>query len=219
MPQKMNLRSENRPGAQKLRDRLREATSEAILGAAERVFAAQGLHAAKMDAIATEAGVAVGTLYNHFRDRESLLAALVTARRTELLERLDTALSERAHDPFPDQLRSFVMALVEHWEAHQQFLSIMIEVEASRDAKTVLIALSKPRHTMEEIYLRVGKLIDRGLKQKALRREDSELFSTLLMGMLRGCMVRRLFYGKQSDTPLEQQADQITRFFLHGAGI
>ena len=72
---------------------------------------------------------------------------------------------------------------------------------------------------MEEIYLRVGRLIDRGLKAKALRREDSELFATMLMGMLRGCMVRRLFYGNQTETPIEQQADQITRFFLHGAGI
>ena len=64
-----------------LRERLREQTEAAILDATERVLAREGLTGASMQAIAREAGVAVGTLYNRFDDCDGLLRSLVEARR------------------------------------------------------------------------------------------------------------------------------------------
>ena len=69
--------------APRLRARIRETTEQAILAAAEEVFADAGLHAAHMGTIAARAGVSVGTLYNHFEDREALLAGLLLARHQE----------------------------------------------------------------------------------------------------------------------------------------
>jgi len=218
----MNRRSPNRSATPKLRDRLREATAEAILGAAETVFGQAGLHAARMEAIAAEAGVAVGTLYNHFKDRERLLDALVDARRAELLGRLDAALADSRGAPFDAQLRVFVGALTEHFEAHKPYLSIMMEVEASQNCRTFPVAIHKPRQsrrTMEEIHVRVAKLIDRGLAAKALRRNDADIYPTVLMGMVRSFMVRRLFHDNPKPLPLTQRVDQMTRFFLNGAGV
>ena len=77
----------------RLRQRLRAETRAAILAAAEEVFAARGLRGARMEAIASRAGVAVGTLYNHFQDREALLSALIQSRRQALLDRVDRALA------------------------------------------------------------------------------------------------------------------------------
>src|SRR5439155_24293704 len=62
----------------RLRDRLRDAAHEAILDAAEEAFARHGMDA-PMEAIASLAGVAVGTLYNHFDSRAALLEALMSA--------------------------------------------------------------------------------------------------------------------------------------------
>ena len=76
-----------------LRQRIRETTAQAILAAAEEVFANKGLHAAHMGEIAALAGVAVGTLYNHFADRDALLAGLLEDRRAEMLARIDEALA------------------------------------------------------------------------------------------------------------------------------
>lgn len=50
-----------------------------ILAAARELFAEQGPDA-QMDAIAARAGVAVGTLYNHFATKGVLLAAALTER-------------------------------------------------------------------------------------------------------------------------------------------
>src|SRR3569832_253067 len=75
----MNRRSVSELAPQTLRERHRSTTIETVLAAAEQVFADQGLHAAHMGEIASRAGVSVGTLYNHFKDREALLAGLLQA--------------------------------------------------------------------------------------------------------------------------------------------
>jgi AcrR family transcriptional regulator len=220
MSHNMNRRSPIRAVAQpKLRERLREATNEAILEAAEEVFSHEGLHAAKMETISAKAGVAVGTLYNHFKDRESLLTHLIDARHAELLGRLDHALEEGARQPFAAQLRALVSALTAHLEEHQRFLSILLEGEATRDCRTFPLAIRKPRKAMEQIYERIRTLVERGLKARALRPNDAELYPTMLMGMLRGLMMRRLYHDRGGEPAMTSRVEQIARFFLHGAEV
>ena len=57
----------------RLRERLREQTQQAILDAASRILADEGVALARIDAIAAEAGVSGGTLYNYYGDREGLV--------------------------------------------------------------------------------------------------------------------------------------------------
>src|ERR1700742_1618626 len=101
----MNRRSVSELAPQTLRERHRSTTIETVLAAAEQVFADQGLHAAHMGDIAARAGVSVGTLYNHFKDREALLAGLMEARRAEMLSQLDEALQAAASRSAVEQLR------------------------------------------------------------------------------------------------------------------
>src|SRR5262245_13786089 len=54
-----------------------EARRGAILAAALTVFASHGFAAARLDDVAARAGVAKGTLYLYFRDKEALFEALV----------------------------------------------------------------------------------------------------------------------------------------------
>jgi TetR/AcrR family fatty acid metabolism transcriptional regulator len=62
------------------------ASREAILEAAEKVFAEHGFHAARVEEIARAAGVAKGTVFLHFGDKENLLFALVEHRATTFQE-------------------------------------------------------------------------------------------------------------------------------------
>jgi len=65
-----------------------EARREAILKAALSVFAAHGFEAARLDDVASKAGVAKGTLYLYFRDKEALFEALVRNAVSPLLEQM-----------------------------------------------------------------------------------------------------------------------------------
>jgi AcrR family transcriptional regulator len=68
-------RSPAKPRKRPLQRRSRE-TVRAILEAAARIFEERGIAAATTDAIAERAGVSVGSLYQYFPNKESLLATL-----------------------------------------------------------------------------------------------------------------------------------------------
>jgi AcrR family transcriptional regulator len=66
-----------------------EARRQAILEAAIGVFVTQGFAAAKLDDVAAQAGVAKGTIYLHFKDKQDLFEQMVQATVSPVIERLE----------------------------------------------------------------------------------------------------------------------------------
>src|SRR5438132_9000863 len=64
---------------------------EAILAAALDEFSARGFAAARLDDVAARAGVAKGTIYLYFRDKESLFQELVRAMVSPLVGAIESA--------------------------------------------------------------------------------------------------------------------------------
>ena len=202
---KMNQDSKHEVRIRPLRERLREETARAISAAAEEVFAQKGLRDARMEEIAARAGVSVGTVYNHFEDREALLSELIESRRSELARRLDLGLADCAHEPFEAQLRRFALTVFEHFESHRQFLSIMLESDTAHAAR--------PSEAMREIRARVETLVRRGVQKKALRQ--SPLLPVFLMTVMKGVLIHDLRNPGELSVP--ERADAAIHFFLHGA--
>ena len=78
-------------GAPELNERRRPSQDErraAILAAALDVFAENGFAAARLDDVAQKAGVAKGTLYLYFPDKEALFEALLQGLVSPVLERI-----------------------------------------------------------------------------------------------------------------------------------
>jgi AcrR family transcriptional regulator len=63
----------------------REARREAILAAALEEFSSPGFAAARLDDVAKRAGVAKGTIYLYFRDKEALFQELVRSMLTPVV--------------------------------------------------------------------------------------------------------------------------------------
>ena len=70
-----------------------ETRRQAILDAALSVFAERGFEAARLDDVAARAGVAKGTLYLYFRDKEALFEELVRGAVAPIIERVSRAAS------------------------------------------------------------------------------------------------------------------------------
>jgi TetR/AcrR family transcriptional repressor of mexJK operon len=68
------------------REQNRLNRERAILDAALKVFAATGYSGAKMDDVATEAGVTKPTLYSYFPSKESLFQAMMLGKRDVMLD-------------------------------------------------------------------------------------------------------------------------------------
>jgi len=210
----MNARSPSDTKVQSLPERQREQTAAAILDAAEELFADQGLANAHMNDIASRVGVAVGTLYNHFKDRDSLLAALLQTRRTELLARLDAFLDLPSSGNFRDDLTGFVKEMGAFFEEHTRFHIILHRLEWGLHQESFPATAACAPEMKRELIVRLDKLIRRGVKQKALRPALADYYAYLLMGILRSIRLYNVDHGVDERWPL----DELVRFFMEGAG-
>jgi TetR/AcrR family fatty acid metabolism transcriptional regulator len=80
--------------------RKREGNKEqAILEAAVKVFAQNGYHRAKISSIADQAGVATGSVYLYYKNKESILLTIFDRLWTELTNGLRTTVKRSDIDP------------------------------------------------------------------------------------------------------------------------
>src|SRR5512138_1426078 len=193
--------------AARLRDRLREETARAILEAAEAVFAEDGLHTARMERIASRAGVAVGTLYNHFRDKDALVRSLARSRREALLQRVDEALAAAAGKDVRERLRAFLGAVAAHAREHGRFLSVLVQAGEGPGR------LRPPRTLIAELVARADRIVADGVASGDLRPDRASVFGLALVGMARAVLIRSI-EGGVADDP----TDAILDLFLDGAG-
>ena len=88
-----------RKGAAEFAERKRPTQDErraAILAAALDVFAENGFAAARLDDVAQRAGVAKGTLYLYFPDKEALFEALLQGLVSPVLQRIEVLSEDTA---------------------------------------------------------------------------------------------------------------------------
>ncbi len=76
-----------------------------ILVAAERIFARHGFFAARVTEIAKEAGVADGTIYLYFKNKDDLLISLFERRMKQVNDELRRAIADV---PPTEQLRALI---------------------------------------------------------------------------------------------------------------
>jgi AcrR family transcriptional regulator len=210
----MNSGSTSSQKPQKLRERMKEAVRTEILQAAEAVLAEQGLRRARMEEIASRAGVSVGTLYNYFEDRQALLEALRENLRDELVERMDRALGEDVQDPFLKRLERYLGEFTGYMQEHWVLFGLLAEESEPNPSNN---QLNRKRSLVRLIRQRVDGLIQQGVEEGVLRPDDAGLYPTLLIGILRGLYVRPL-QDKQAPPPAEL-VHSLKRFFLEGAGV
>jgi len=140
-----------------LRSQLRESVSTAILEAAEDLIAAKGLQGAPLLQIAKKAGVAVGTLYNYFEDRDALVRALFEMRRATLWPQIKAAVAGGIGHPFEQRLRTFLRDVFAVFDAHRKFIKVAVETEHLK--KT-------PSTTQQDLASAIDEIVKAGVKEK-----------------------------------------------------
>lgn len=82
-----------------LRDRQKQERERRIVKAAERLFARKGYAEVAMEDVAARAGLAVGTIYNYFPSKSTLLLAIVRRETQSMLERGRKIVDHPPHHP------------------------------------------------------------------------------------------------------------------------
>jgi len=199
-------------GIQPLRERVKQVTREAILAAGEAVFSERGFSGARVEEIAERAGVAVGTLYNYFEDRRAILDAVLDASAHKLAARLAEGRLP-ASAGFARQLEQFLDIAVEEVERGVRLYAVVLgeELEGGRSG----LARKKGPLMLRVVYEAADRIVSEAVRAGGLRPEDAPIYPALLVGMLRGLLMRQLCIDARQ--PLRSYVGPLTRFFLDGA--
>jgi AcrR family transcriptional regulator len=197
-------RGELRSQVRQMRETVRETVRVAILDAAEELIAKHGLHSTALVQIARRAGVAVGTLYNYFTDRDALIRGLFESRRATLRPRLLAAISAGADLAFEPRLRRFVRDVFDAFESHRGFLKVAIENEHLKPPGST---------TPQDLLAGVRDIIAGGVREGAIAADRAELLPLVITGTIRAIAVNRLHSG----APFAADADPVVDILLGAA--
>lgn len=139
--------------------RSRARTRQRLVDAGTELFAAEGLHGVTSTRIARRAGVATGTFYLHFRDKEALFREIVF----DALERLGARQDRAGRGTAPGsraELRARTAELLVFAEENRSLIRVLF----GRGAESVAVA--------EEVLDAIVPGIERRLAARRQRGED-----------------------------------------------
>ena len=109
-----------------------KATYEAILKATAQVLAAEGVDRVNTNRVAEVAGVSIGSLYQYFPNKESMMQALIDSYASRLVQHLSGYLEQLSQEPASGAIRSYVKAMLslprEDPELHRAFVLVVFKL-------------------------------------------------------------------------------------------
>jgi TetR/AcrR family transcriptional repressor of mexJK operon len=190
---------------------------QAILDAATRAFITHGYSGASMEAIAEAAPVSKPTLYNHFKSKQDLFAAVIECRCEALLSTLSSVQAE-LNDPVAG-LSAIAGAFIDLLYADEalQLYRLIIAEQQQFPELGELIYRSGPEPVLRQMASYLAELNARGI----LKIADLETSSRLFLDMLKGDQHFRCLLGLQSglsETVKQRLISTVVSFFLKGHG-
>ena len=182
---------------------------EEILAAAFKVFAAHGYEATRIDEVARQAGIAKGTIYLYFRDKEQLFRAMV---RSLVQKRFD-AMAGSFQGTGEELLRELL----------SRMYSQVVRNEKVRSIVRLLIAEGGRFPQLTEIYHReiiapgmkaVRQALLRGIAAGEFRKTAAVQFPQLLAAPGVLAIVWRLLHGERHRLDLDAYSKAHLEFGL-----
>jgi TetR/AcrR family transcriptional regulator, fatty acid metabolism regulator protein len=176
---------------------------ERVLAAAEHIFAKKGYRAATMAEIANEAGVAEGTIYSYFENKQDLLFSLPQKRIEWLRCNMDEAFN--INDPL-SKLYWFIRLFFRTFLSQPDFLKVfLLDIKLNRKFYE-----SKAYAPYLYYISAVESILDAG-KEKGLIREkvNNRIFRNLLVGSFTQLTTRWFILETATAKEMMLQWDQV----------
>jgi len=183
---------------------------EKIMRAAIKVFAKNGFHNSKISQIAKEAGVADGTIYLYFKNKDDILIKVFEERLGEINAMLNDQLN-RLDNPV-DELRFCIRGYLELF-ANNRALAEVIAVELRQSHKFMREYV--PAKFAE--YLNIISRVIREGKDKGVFRDN--LLPGVIKRALFGALDELMVYLVMTTAPkyaIDTLVDQCSELFLRG---
>lgn len=181
---------------------------QAIQDAVIRLICREGLKSVTMERVAQETGIAKGTVYLHYRDKQELLDAVKESALTPMM----TSVDEVFHgDGDADQkLRALVARYFEYFDANRDLFRVLIYEREVVRVQGSRYQSDRYRHMVQE----TARIVTDGIRSGAFREVDAHNVAAMFIESMYALMNQRLRSEKPS--PVEVDANLISDLFIHG---
>ncbi len=176
---------------------VQEYRVHSIQDAAMRVIARKGMSAATMQEIAEEAGVAKGTIYLYFRDRDELVEKTFETAITQLVERVEKAMAAEA--TIERKIRAAMSAKFAFFRENREFFRLYMslripEGDAQQQRRQKRTCEPQYRASVARLSDQLARAMDRG----EIRRTDPARLALFIVEGSNAIVVERV---KEETTP------------------
>jgi AcrR family transcriptional regulator len=212
-PQKPRARASAKP----LFDPERRAN---ILMAALGVFVQKGFQRSTIKDIAKAAGLAEGTIYNHFDNKAALLIGLIEQLQSQRREVADLPGADMGNEGMPDLPMDLEQFLPQH-------LALMLGERGGVEASVMGVLLSEmltdapmreayAAPLFEPVFASGTAAIELWTQQKLLRKTRPELTSRLIGALLLGVQIQSLLGDKTIIKHWKELPSEMAQLLLNG---
>jgi AcrR family transcriptional regulator len=193
-------------------ERLRGVQREAILDAAQDVFARSGFHAAKMSDIARQAGFSAGALYTYFPGKEAIFQTLVAERLRCLHERLTADLA--GGGAFLELIGRLTGTYARFMDSRRSLFSILF----SGGPGVVWGPATEIGDVVAEMLSRFSDFIEQvlqlGIREGLIRDLGPRSMAIIFMGMINSTI--QLWLEHDPPQPFSEVIPAVLDLFLNG---
>lgn len=179
---------------------------ETILHTAAKLFARRPFHEVLMDDVAEQAGIAKGTLYRHFENKDELFAAL-SMQYMAMLGSEVGKIEAKIHDPL-NRIESMLVRLMELIREHNDFFQVMQRHESNLWAIRGTEFLAR-RNVMRDCFMRAIR--DAESSGELALPFEATYAADMLLGMM-----RNLLRFSDPQPPPREMARMILHIFVRG---
>jgi AcrR family transcriptional regulator len=187
---------------------------ELLLEAAGRVFGRKPFDEATLQEVATEAGIGMQGLYEHFPSKQELYVESIDRRAEELKLRLDRALAD-LESPV-DQIATVAREWIDTLDRHPEFLVLFVRerVQLELGIESRFGPAFRAIHDRER--RRVGRIIARGVDSGLLRPLEVDFLSHFFGTTLQAILVDR--HRSKKKEGIDSCLQRFLEAFLGGVG-
>ena len=192
---------------------VQEFRIQSIQEATMRVIARKGMAAATMQEIAEEAGVAKGTIYLYFRDRDELVEKTFENAMAQLMVRIDEALDQDI--AFEAKLRAVLLAQLTFFSQNREFFRLYLSLRMPEGTPE---RQRRQKRTCQPQYRnraqKLATVLEEAMKRGEIRRVDSYRLALFIMEGSTAVILERL--TEESSPGEDVDVDFIAGLILDG---
>lgn len=182
----------------------RQSIQEAVI----RLICREGLKSVTMERVAQEVGIAKGTVYLHYRDKQELLDEVKESALAPVTSKIEEIL--RADEPADRKFRAYSLQYLAYFDEHRDLFRILLYEHEVTRVRGSRFQTDRYRRVIQEI----ARVVREGIHTGVFREVDPHIVAAMFIESNLAVVNQRLLTEKPA--AVEHDAALLADVFING---